>query len=316
MEMEYYSFEKVLRELQMEEDELKRLVSEGEIRAFRDEDKMKFRKSDIDGLKKGRMTEPTIILPSGESEEYSEDSEVVLVEDDTSETLLDIEDLDSGSSSTSVPNMDLAFSDAVSSSSAASETITEELNFEEESGSYVLDASDDVLIDSSEELTAVNDSQARGETFIDSDTGLETEPLDSLNDSQDFLGSDSVDAKAESGFSFAEDKKPYQPTSYTPEADNTVDNAPIAVYEEFQLSRGCMAALVASVVFMLFAGYCLFSAVHGSESAILAPMTNQVIKTGFLSPVHLRDKTGRLVERELEKHQKNRDRWHNGNRRY
>jgi hypothetical protein len=262
------------------------------------------------------MTEPTIILPSGESEEYSEDSEVVLVEDDTSETLLDIEDLDSGSSSTSVPNMDLAFSDAVSSSSAASETITEELNFEEESGSYVLDASDDVLIDSSEELTAVNDSQARGETFIDSDTGLETEPLDSLNDSQDFLGSDSVDAKAESGFSFAEDKKPYQPTSYTPEADNTVDNAPIAVYEEFQLSRGCMAALVASVVFMLFAGYCLFSAVHGSESAILAPMTNQVIKTGFLSPVHLRDKTGRLVERELEKHQKNRDRWHNGNRRY
>jgi len=44
---DFFSFERVLRELQMEEEELKRLVSEGEIRAFRDEDKMRFRKEDI-----------------------------------------------------------------------------------------------------------------------------------------------------------------------------------------------------------------------------------------------------------------------------
>ena len=34
MSKDFYSFEKVLRELQMQEEELKKLVSEGEIRAF------------------------------------------------------------------------------------------------------------------------------------------------------------------------------------------------------------------------------------------------------------------------------------------
>lgn len=179
--MEYYSFEKVLKELQMEEDELKRLVSEGEIRAFRDEDKMKFKKSDIDGLKKGRMTEPTIILPSGEPDDSSEDSEVLLVEEDTSETLLDIDDLDGGdSSSTTVPTVDFSSSDFDDSS--ASETITEELNFEEDSGSYVLEHSDDVLIDSSGELLEVSGETNSSDTFIESDTGLQTEPLDMDSD--------------------------------------------------------------------------------------------------------------------------------------
>jgi hypothetical protein len=40
------------------------MVSEGELRAFRDENKMKFKREDVDNLKKGRITEPTIILPS------------------------------------------------------------------------------------------------------------------------------------------------------------------------------------------------------------------------------------------------------------
>ncbi len=180
--MEYYSFEKVLKELQMEEDELKRLVSEGEIRAFRDEDKMKFKRSDIDGLKKGRMTEPTIILPSGEPEDSAEDSEVLLVEEDTSETLLDIDDLDGAeTSSTSVPTVDFSSSE-FDDDSSASETITEELTFEEDSGSYVLESSDDVLIDSSGDLM---DLDSGGDTFIDSDTGLQTEPLEMDHDIQE-----------------------------------------------------------------------------------------------------------------------------------
>jgi anti-anti-sigma factor len=62
--MEYYSFEKSLKDLQMEGDELRRLVSEGEILAFRDEDRMKFKKSDIDSLKKGRMIETRFVLTS------------------------------------------------------------------------------------------------------------------------------------------------------------------------------------------------------------------------------------------------------------
>ncbi|MBI4566020.1 MAG: hypothetical protein HY716_15140 [Planctomycetes bacterium] len=61
---DYFSFEEVMRELELSEEELKRMVSEGELRAFRDENKMKFKKDDVTNLKKGRITEPTIILPS------------------------------------------------------------------------------------------------------------------------------------------------------------------------------------------------------------------------------------------------------------
>ena len=47
---DFLSFEKALRELKMRSEELKKLVSEGEIRAFRDGDSMKFRVEDITAL--------------------------------------------------------------------------------------------------------------------------------------------------------------------------------------------------------------------------------------------------------------------------
>lgn len=47
---DFLSFEKALRELQLRSDELKKLVSEGEIRAYRDGDSMKFRKEDVQSL--------------------------------------------------------------------------------------------------------------------------------------------------------------------------------------------------------------------------------------------------------------------------
>ena len=62
--VEYFSFEEVMAELELSEEDLKRMVSEGELRAFRDENKMKFKVEDVEQLKKGRITEPTIILPS------------------------------------------------------------------------------------------------------------------------------------------------------------------------------------------------------------------------------------------------------------
>lgn len=65
---DYFSFDEALSELQMDEVELQTLVSRGELRAFRDEDTLKFRKTDVYELKKARETEPTIILP-GELDE-------------------------------------------------------------------------------------------------------------------------------------------------------------------------------------------------------------------------------------------------------
>lgn len=47
---DFLSFEKALRELKLRSEELKKLVSEGEIRAFRDGDSMKFRRDDIKAL--------------------------------------------------------------------------------------------------------------------------------------------------------------------------------------------------------------------------------------------------------------------------
>ena len=52
---EYYSFEEVLKDLKLEENELKRLVSAGEIRAFRDKNTMRFKAEDVARL---RSTSP------------------------------------------------------------------------------------------------------------------------------------------------------------------------------------------------------------------------------------------------------------------
>ncbi|MHC4607275.1 MAG: helix-turn-helix domain-containing protein [Planctomycetota bacterium] len=82
---EYFSFEDVMRELELSEEDLKRMVSEGELRAFRDENKMKFKKEDVESLKKGRITEPTIILPSTPSGGTTEETVLDLdVSDETS----------------------------------------------------------------------------------------------------------------------------------------------------------------------------------------------------------------------------------------
>jgi excisionase family DNA binding protein len=47
---EFYTFDEVLRQLDIDENRLKRLVSEGEIRAFREGDQMKFKRAEIDNL--------------------------------------------------------------------------------------------------------------------------------------------------------------------------------------------------------------------------------------------------------------------------
>ena len=52
VDKDYYSFEEVLKNLKLQEDELKRLVSAGEIRAFRDQDTMRFKAEDVEKLKR------------------------------------------------------------------------------------------------------------------------------------------------------------------------------------------------------------------------------------------------------------------------
>ncbi len=59
---DFVSFEKALRELQMRSEDLKKLVSEGEIRAFRDGESMKFKREDIESLSEGGGEEEELVF--------------------------------------------------------------------------------------------------------------------------------------------------------------------------------------------------------------------------------------------------------------
>jgi hypothetical protein len=71
---DFFSFDEALSELRLKEDELKRLVSEGEIRAFREGETMKLRKGDVEALRSE--------LGGGEVVDLGEPSDEIVFEDD------------------------------------------------------------------------------------------------------------------------------------------------------------------------------------------------------------------------------------------
>ena len=70
----FYSFEDALRELRLKPEELKRLVSEGEIRAFREGETMKLRRADVENLRNE--------LSGGEVVDLGDVREELVFEDD------------------------------------------------------------------------------------------------------------------------------------------------------------------------------------------------------------------------------------------
>lgn len=72
---EFFSFDEALSELRLKEEELKRLVSEGEIRAFREGETMKLRRGDVEALRSE--------LGGGEVVDLGEPSEELVFEDDS-----------------------------------------------------------------------------------------------------------------------------------------------------------------------------------------------------------------------------------------
>ena len=93
---DFFSFEEALDNLRLKEEELKRLVSEGEIRAFREGDTMKLRRTDVEHLKSELMGGEVVEL--GDSggdlvfEDDFEDPGMATEELSAADTLLD-EDL-------------------------------------------------------------------------------------------------------------------------------------------------------------------------------------------------------------------------------
>jgi excisionase family DNA binding protein len=108
-EQEFYSFDEALKQLRLKEEELKRLVSEGEIRAFREGGTMKLRRTDVESLRSE--------LSGGEVVDLGEMKEELVFEDDVEdqtgmatqeisdvETILDepVEDVSAGGTEISI----------------------------------------------------------------------------------------------------------------------------------------------------------------------------------------------------------------------
>lgn len=90
---DFITFERALRDLQLQSDELKKLVSEGEIRAFRDGDSMKFKREDLATLKSNAgdesVEEEEIVFTDG----LEDDTGMVTEEISAEDTLLADDDL-------------------------------------------------------------------------------------------------------------------------------------------------------------------------------------------------------------------------------
>lgn len=167
----YKSFDDVLNELDMDEDELKRLVSEGQIRAFRDDDRMKFRSEDVQSLARARHSTPSEMgeIDLGETQLGGEGLEII--EEETDETLLDLGSLSSDqdfedTGATSVPTVEL--SDIGEDQDA---TLTEELVFDETDELGGLDFGEGDDADATQKIDG-------GLDLGDDDVGLRTEPVD------------------------------------------------------------------------------------------------------------------------------------------
>ncbi len=93
---EFISFERALRDLQLQSEELKKLVSEGEIRAFRDGDSMKFRREDLASLKQQETAEADEEEELVFTDALEDDTGMVTEELSDEDTLLADDDEDLG----------------------------------------------------------------------------------------------------------------------------------------------------------------------------------------------------------------------------
>jgi excisionase family DNA binding protein len=101
---EFYTFDEVLGQLHIDEQKLKRLVSEGEIRAFREGDEMKFKRSDIDTLDLGAEGETREIDLSSAGDDASETLTDDLIFDEGDE--LDLSSDDAGMATAEISSQD------------------------------------------------------------------------------------------------------------------------------------------------------------------------------------------------------------------
>ena len=88
---QFLSFEDALDQLRLQEEELKRLVSEGEIRAFREGDTMKLRAQDVETLRSSIMDDEDVDTGASEEIVFEDDVDVVDEAGMATEEITDVE---------------------------------------------------------------------------------------------------------------------------------------------------------------------------------------------------------------------------------
>ncbi|MFH1998229.1 MAG: hypothetical protein ABIK28_01045 [Planctomycetota bacterium] len=150
----YMSFEKVLKELQIEESELKKLVSAGEIKAFRDADEMRFNAEEVAKLKKNKPSDPDVIELLDTDEELDSEPTLDLESTEIAEELsFDDVSLDDGSGT---ETLDFGESEDLLGDDLGDSTESQEM----ELGSLELDEED------SEDLAPARGASRRSSTQI------------------------------------------------------------------------------------------------------------------------------------------------------
>jgi len=169
---EYMSFEEVTGTLELDEDSLKRMVADGEIRAFRNEGRTVFKREDVDHLREALSAEP-VIVPAG-----NEESEA-LSEDDL-ETVLNIEGLG-----------EIDLSEEIETAAATSVEDEEEDTFVVVEDGGMGGPSDTVSIEEAtgDTVTLGDETSVEEETFVlsEADIGDETESLELLGETSTVL---------------------------------------------------------------------------------------------------------------------------------
>jgi hypothetical protein len=105
---EFFTFDEVLKKLHIDETRLKRLVSEGEIRAFREGDEMKFRRADVENLDGAGEVAGVIDLSAGDASETLTDDLIFDEGDD-----LDLTAADAGMATAEISSQDTLVDDEI-----------------------------------------------------------------------------------------------------------------------------------------------------------------------------------------------------------
>ncbi len=137
---EFFTFDEVLGKLAIDETKLKRLVSEGEIRAFREGDEMKFRRTDVENLDLigARSEEETGVIDLSAGADSSETLTDDLIFDEGDD--LDLTSADAGMATAEISSQDTLIDDEVGMS-------TEPLGVDPGMMTEVVDMDDDLLED-------------------------------------------------------------------------------------------------------------------------------------------------------------------------